>query len=415
MQPAELPTRHHGTKLTILILGVLTTVSPFAIDMYLASFPQMAAALNTTVAKIALSLSSYFVGLAVGQVAYGPLLDRFGRKRPLYAGLALFVLGCIGCMCARNIEMLIVFRFFQALGGCAAGVAAMAMVRDFFPVSESARVISLLMLILGVSPLAAPTVGSFIAVHFGWQWVFVLLATIVVLISAAVFLWLPEGHQPDKTISLHPKPIVLTFIAILKEPHFYTYAVSGAFSFAGLLVYVAGSPIIFMTNFHVSAQIYGGIFAMLAAGFIGGSQVNLWLTKKFQSSRIYLTAVCVQTSVVLVFLLGAINNWWGLYSTIGMLFLYLSSTGLTYPNAAALALAPFGRNAGSAAALLGFLQIGVASMASAGVGFFEAGAVPPIAIMAGTAVTGIIILLAGRRTIKPAGEPIEPALPLPHG
>src|SRR5271154_2766335 len=162
--------------LIILILGALSTISPFAIDMYLPAFPEIAATLHTSTAKISLSISSYFAGLAAGQLVYGPLLDRFGRKRPLYAGLVLFIVSSLLCLRVRTVEWLVALRVAQALGGCAAQVASMAMVRDFFPVQETARIISLLILILGVSPLLAPTVGGYVALHLGWQWVFIVLA-----------------------------------------------------------------------------------------------------------------------------------------------------------------------------------------------------------------------------------------------
>src|ERR1700734_1259396 len=199
--------------LIILILGALSTISPFAIDMYLPAFPEIASALNTSTAKISLSLASYFAGLAAGQLFYGPLLDRFGRKLPLYAGLILFIAASILCLCSRTVEWLIAMRFVQALGGCAAQVAAMAMVRDFFPVHETAKIISLLILILSVSPLLAPSAGVFVAVHLGWQWVFIVLSLFVVLMLAVSKWVLPEGHPPDRTISLRLVPILRNYAA----------------------------------------------------------------------------------------------------------------------------------------------------------------------------------------------------------
>jgi len=159
----------HNRPLIIVILGALSTISPFAIDMYLPAFPEMATALDTTTARISLSLASYFAGLAAGQLIYGPLLDRFGRKLPLYAGLVLFVLASVACLLSRNVEWLVAWRFVQALGGCAAQVAAMAMVRDFFPARDTAKIISLLILVISASPMLAPSIGVFVAVNWGWQ------------------------------------------------------------------------------------------------------------------------------------------------------------------------------------------------------------------------------------------------------
>src|SRR5579862_4849544 len=254
----------HNRPLIILILGSLSTLSPFAIDMYLPAFPEISTSLHTSTARVSLSVASYFAGLAAGQLIYGPLLDRFGRKIPLYAGLVLFAVASILCLFARSVEWLIAMRFVQALGGCSAQVATMAMVRDFFPVSETAKIISLLILILGVSPLLAPTVGGFVSINFGWQWVFILLALVACANLAVCYWCLPPGHPPDPAVSLHPLPIVRNFAAVLKVAQFSTFAFSGAFAFSGLLVYVAGSPIIFEEVFHLTARQFGVVFASLA-------------------------------------------------------------------------------------------------------------------------------------------------------
>ncbi len=385
----------------ILILGALSTISPFAIDMYLPAFHDIAVDLHTSTARMSLSISSYFAGLAAGQIMYGPLLDRFGRKRPLYAGLILFIVASLLCLRARSVEWLIAMRFLQALGGCAAQVASMAMVRDFFPVKETARIISLLILILGVSPLLAPSVGGYASKHLGWQWVFIILALFAFLNLVIVYWYLPEGHEPDRSVSLHPLPILRNFAEVLKEPQFITYALSGAFAFSGLLVYVAGSPIIFMEVFHVNAHTFGAIFAGLSVGFIGSNQVNVLLLRKFSSEQIYRAALFVECPTALLFLVGTICGWFGLWSTIALLFIALSTLGLAYPNAAALALSPIDHNIGSASAMLGFLQIGVSGLASASIGVFDShGMMPVTLILTLTSWLGLAILLIGKRSIK---------------
>src|SRR5258705_1479234 len=213
-----------GKGTIIWILGSLSTVAPFAIDLYLPAFAQIARDFKTNTATISLSVSSYFIGMAIGQILYGPFLDRYGRKRPLYVGLLIFILASIGCMQAWNVDSLIIFRFFQALSGSVAWVGAVAMVRDFFPVKESARVFSLLFLIIGVSPLLAPTVGGLIVIEFGWQAIFISLSAITLIFLIVVYFFLPEGHQPDPTISLRVKPMLLTFQDIIKNPLFSKYA-----------------------------------------------------------------------------------------------------------------------------------------------------------------------------------------------
>src|SRR6218665_491160 len=186
----------------IFILGTLTALGPFSIDMYLPGFPAIAKDFNTTVARV--SLSSYFIGISAGQLLYGPLLDRFGRKKPLYIGLLLYVLASVGCLFARSIDDLIVMRFIQAIGSCAAAVASVAMVRDLFPVKDNAKVFSLLMLVVGVSPMIAPAIGGYVTAGPGWQWVFVILAAMAVLIILAVIFVLPDSYKPDPTLSLKP-------------------------------------------------------------------------------------------------------------------------------------------------------------------------------------------------------------------
>ena len=386
--------------LIILILGALSTISPFAIDMYLPAFPEIADALNTSTARISLSIASYFAGMAAGQLFSGPVLDRFGRKLPLYAGIILFIAASILCLCSRTVEWLIAMRFVQALGGCAAQVAAMAMVRDFFHAKETAKIISLLILILSVSPLLAPSVGVFVAVHLGWQWVFIFLALFAALMMAVCWWQLPQGHQPDRTVSLRLRPIFHNYAAVLKEPQFITYALAGAFAFSGLLVYVASSSIIFMEVFQVSKQTFAAIFAGLATGFIGSNQINVFLLRKFSSEQIFRVTLLVECPIALLLLVGTVCGWFGLDMTLMLLFISLSSLGLAYPNAAALALVPFDRNIGSASAMLGFLQIGVSGLASASVGIFNSHTMMPVAlILAATSWIGLAILIIGKRRI----------------
>lgn len=377
----------------LLILGALTTVSPFSIDMYLPAFQQIASQFHISTSRVSLSLSSYFVGLAFGQVFYGPFLDRFGRKPPLFIGLGIYILASFACALSPTIECLIVFRFFQALGGCAAGVASMAMVRDFYPVEESARVFSNLMLILSVSPLFAPTIGSLVSTTYGWQAVFISLAFIAILVTLSVWFFLPEGHTPDESIQLDPLSIFASLSSIFKDSQFSTYALSGAFSFAGLFGYLAGSSAIFMGSFHLGARLFGGIFAFLSVGIVGGGQINIFLSRWFKAEQVFKTAIFSQLVIAILFSFGSYFEYLNLYAHILILFLYLSCLGLTYPNAASLALAPFKKNAGSAAALLGFLQMVIGAIASAVFGLLNLGASFSVSILfSATSLFGVLIL-----------------------
>lgn len=391
----------NNKTLVIWILGALATVSPFAINLYLPAFSELAKKFSTTTAQVSLTVSSYFIGMAVGQILYGPLLDRFGRKLPLYAGLLIFITASLACIAAQSIEQLIAFRAIQALGGSVAWVAAVALVRDLFPAEESARIFSLLVLILGVSPLLAPTVGGFLTVAWGYPAVFVALALIAAAILLVVWLYLPAGQEADTEVSLHLRPIFATFGKILFVPQFSTYAFSGAFSFATLFIYVAGSPAIFMDYFGISATIYGGIFALLSVSFITSSQLSIPLTGRFGSRAVFRAALLSQVAISSAFLLAALIGWLNLYSTFALFFGCLACIGLTNPNATALALAPFNRNVGSASALLGFTQIGISALASAGVGFFASGNLLPIVgLLTATTWVALLVLLAGPKKIR---------------
>lgn len=385
----------------ILVLGSLTALGPFSIDMYLPGFSAIAKDLDTTVNNVSLSLSSYFIGISAGQLLYGPLLDRFGRKKPLYAGLLVYILASLSCAFVTDIDSFIALRFIQAVGSCAASVAAMTMVRDLFPVKESPKVFAKLMLVLGLSPMLAPTIGGYVIADFGWHSVFMILTLMGIAILAAVRFALPSNYRPDTSISLRPKPIINNFLLVLKEPQFYTYAFTGAVAFAGLFTYVAGSPMIFMDIYKVDEKTYGWIFALLSVSFIGSSQLNSILLKRYTSEQLIRAALISQTAISAVFLIGVLNDAFNLYGIIAMFFLFLSCLGLSNPNTAGLALAPFSKNAGSASALMGAVQMVLGSLASIAVGLFVKDSMTPITvILLASSSLALLVLTLGKRTIS---------------
>lgn len=389
----------------VLILGTLTTLGPFSIDMYLPGFPAIAKDLNTTTNQVSLSLASFFVGISLGQLLYGPLLDKFGRKKPLYIGLSVYILASIGCAQAYTIESLIVLRFVQAIGSCAAAVAAMAMVRDFFPVKDNAKIFALLMLVVGTSPMIAPTLGGYFTAILGWQSVFLFLAFMGLSILLVVFFFLPNGYKGNPNLSLKPKPILNGFKEVLIHPQFYTYTFAGAFSFSGLFAYVSSSPLVFMDIYKASETTYGWIFAILSVGFIGASQVNNLLLKKFKSEQIIPVALTAQVLISVVFVVGAIFNWFGMYETIVMLFLFLCCIGIANPNGVALSLAPFSENAGTASSLMGAFQLGAGALASLAIGLLNSPtAIPMTVVMAATSVIALTILWVGKKNITEMQE-----------
>ena len=385
----------------ILILGSLSAIGPFSIDMYLPGFPAIAQDLHASISQVTYSLSSFFIGISAGQFLYGPLLDRFGRKKPLYIGLALYLVTSLCCVFATTVDMLIALRFFQALGACAGLVASRAMVRDLFDVSQNARVFSLLMLVVGVSPIIAPTLGGYIASNYSWHYIFAVLTGIATLILVSIHFFLPESREPNLDHSLKPGPIITGFWNVMRNPQFYTYALTGAIASAGLYAYIAGSPAVFMELYRVPEQQYGWIFAIIAGGLIASSQLNSVLLRTYKSEQIIRVALSLQTLSALLLLAGALMSWLNLYSTIALCFLFLCCQGCVFPNSSALSLANFGHNAGTASALMGGIQMSIGALTSATVGWLnDHTALPMTAVMACCALTALVILLTGGRVIR---------------
>lgn len=387
--------------LTILTLGLLSALGPFSIDMYLPGFRDIAESMDTTISQVALSLSSYFVGVSLGQLLYGPLLDRYGRKKPLYIGMLLYLLTSIFCSFVVDVESLIVLRFFQALGGCAGMVSARALVRDIFPVEENAKIFSLLMLVIAISPILAPSMGGYISSTLGWQAIFISLALLAIIILIAMYFWLPDGNPPNKKLSLMPRPIIHEFLAVAKVPQFYTYALTGAIAASGLYSYIAGSPYLFMEVYQVSEKQYGWIFGIIAGGMIIASQLNTLLLKKYSSEKIIRTTLTCQvitgTLLVIFTWLDVLN----LYTTIALIWLYLGTQGFVFPNTSALSLAPFSKNAGTASALMGAIQLGIGAVTTAIVSSFDnQTALPMTLVMFLCGSTAFLILNIGSRNFK---------------
>jgi DHA1 family bicyclomycin/chloramphenicol resistance-like MFS transporter len=386
---------------TIFTLGLLSAMGAFSIDMYLPGFPDIARDLHTTIAHITLSITSFFIGISIGQLLYGPLLDKYGRKKPLYIGLVVYLITSIACAYAPSADALIGIRFLQALGSCAGMVASRALVRDIFPVSENAKIFSLLMLVLAISPIIAPTVGGYVTASFGWQSIFFILASISAITIVLVYFTLPNGRAPNQSLSLLPRQVTNDFLSVAKVPQFYTYAFAGAIASSGLYAYVAGSPFVFMEIYKVSEKHYGWIFAFIAVGLIGGSQVNTLLLRKYSSEQIIRATLFFQCLAGISLVTGTYFHFLGLYSTIFLIWVFLSTQGFAFPNSSALSLAPFSGNAGTASALMGAIQLGFGAVSTAVVSVFNNGTAMPMAtVMCACAVISFTVLLLGRRVIQ---------------
>lgn len=387
--------------LVILILGLLSALGPFSIDLYLPGFPEIARDLNSTSGRVALSLSSYFIGVSVGQMIYGPLLDRFGRRIPLLIGLFIYLFASVFIVYVTSVDSLILARFIQALGGCAGMVAARALVRDLFPVSETAKVFSLLMLVIAISPIVAPTLGGFATAHWGWHSIFIILTGLAAINIILVYFWLPLGAPPDTTMSLKPKHITTKFWNVFKTPQFYTYTLTGSFAASGLYAYIAGSPHVFMELYGVSEKQYGWIFGIIAMGLVIASQVNTLLLKKHTSQQIVKVTLICQVIAGAFLFFGTIFNLIEMYSMIVLAFLFLSTQGFAFPNTSALSLAPFEKSAGTASALMGALQLGIGALITALVSMLSNETpLPMTGIMFLCAIVALSMLYLGNRKIK---------------
>ncbi len=331
--------------LLIIILGSLSTISPFSIDMYLPGFPAIAKDLHVSISQVQFSLTAYLIGISIGQLVYGPLLDRYGRKKPLYVGLLIYVVSSIGCAFSFSLQSLVLMRFLQALGGCVGMVAAQALVRDLFPVRKIAQAFSSIILVIAVSPMIAPTVGGYITVAFGWASVFIALAVVAFLILLATFFLLPEGKPADAGISLKPRAIISNFILVLKQPQFIMYAVAGGIAMSAPFAYIAASADVFLNIFHATEQQYGWIFAFIASAMIGSAQFNHLLLKKFTSQQLVKFALRYQVIAGAVMVAGVMFDWFNLVGLTVAIFFFMLGQGLTGPNSSALALAPFTKHA----------------------------------------------------------------------
>ncbi|WP_425913482.1 multidrug effflux MFS transporter [Pseudomonas sp. GWSMS-1] len=364
----------------LLILGSLSAFGPLAIDFYLPSFPALAQAFATDVEHVQLSLAAYFVGLAVGQLVYGPLADRFGRRKPLLFGVTLFSLASLACALAPSLEWLIAARFVQALGGCAGMVVSRAVVRDLCDPINSAKVFSQLMLVMGVAPILAPLAGGLLLSAFGWPSIFICLTLFSLICLLALAKWLPETLAKD----VPPAPLrgaIGEYKRLFANLPFLGYALTGGFAVAGMFAYIAGSPFVFIELYGVPAEHYGLLFGSNALGFILVAQLNAWLVARHGPAYWLGKTVWFYLACGLALLVVALAKPQALWPLLIPLFGCIACLGILLPNASACAMAGQGRHAGSASALLGSLQFVIAASAATMVGVLHDGSAWSVAVV----------------------------------
>ncbi len=386
----------NGTKLLlnaaqqrrwVLIMGTIVAIGPMSIDMYLPSLPTLQTHFGVSAAEVQFTLAAYFVGLALGQIAYGPIADRFGRRLPLLIGLGLYSVSSLLCALAPGIESLIGMRFLQAIGGCAGMIVTRAMVRDRFEPQDMARITSHLVLVMGVAPILAPLAGGQLLAWSGWQAIFVVLALFGAGCFALSWFGLPETLV-QRGEPLQWRRVVHSYARLLSHRRFMGYTLAGGVATAGMFAYISGSAFVFIEVFGVSPQQFGWFFGSNAAGLIVASQLNRFALDRYRAERVLRAALTSYAGFGVVLVLCAVTGFGGVWGVALPLFACVSCLGFSFPNATAAAMAPFGDRAGMASAMMGTLQFSIAAVTGALVGYFHNGTAVPMAVV--IAVCGLL-------------------------
>ena len=377
----------------VTILGSLTAMGPLAIDMYLPALPSISRDLGATPALVQASLAAYFIGVALGQVLYGPFSDRWGRKPALYLGLTVFTLSSAACALTARIDLLIACRFLQALGGCAPLVVPRAVVRDHFDQRASVRALSMLILVMGLAPILAPLVGGQLLVTWGWRAIFWLLGGYGAVALVVVALLLPES-LPLQARRTQPIRLVLsTYGRLLTDRSFMGWVLAGGMIFSGLLAYISASSFVFIELFGVRPERFGLFFGANAVGLIAASQINGWLARRFHPKQVVNAVMPIAAAAGLALVTDVSTGFGGFVGLLVPLFCFVACLGFVMPSTTALAMAPHGSVAGSASALLGTVQFTMGATAGAMVGILGNGtAVPFGAVIAFCGVGGLVVL-----------------------
>jgi DHA1 family bicyclomycin/chloramphenicol resistance-like MFS transporter len=377
---------------TALVLGLLSAIGPFAIDMYLPALPSIGQTLGASMAAVQASLMAFFVALGIGQILYGPASDMLGRKAPLYFGLCLFAVGSIGCALAPDIHTLVVLRFVQGLGACAGMVVPNAVVRDLHTGPAAARLMSMLMLVFSVSPILAPLAGSFLIEWAGWRSVFwaVTIAAALGLVLLATSL--PETRSPEQRRGSTVRSAVAAYGLLLRDRHYLGLVGIGAFGISSFFAYLANSSFVLIDHYGLTPRQYSLAFSANAAALIGAAQFTSKLAARYGMAplvRIAGTGYATTMVLLLVLNLAGMDR---LDVFIGMLFIGYGFLGLMMPLTGVLAMEKHGNIAGTASALMGTLQFAAGALVMALVGLFVDGSARPMVVgIAGSAVVAFAL------------------------
>jgi DHA1 family bicyclomycin/chloramphenicol resistance-like MFS transporter len=381
--------RERVARLT-LVLGAIMALGPLALDMYLPALPMLQVEFDASPARVQHTVSAYLFGMAIGQLAMGPLTDRFGRKPPLLGGLGLFVVASVGCALARNIESFVLLRLAQALGGSSIMVVVRAVIRDRFDAIQSARVLSLMMLVMGAAPILAPLAGGWLLVAASWHWIFWLLGAYALFCIAMALFYLDESHPAHaRTASIGGA--LAGMLPLARNRLFLGPALVFMFSFGAFFAYLAAAPFAFIQHFGIPAERFGVYFGANAFGFILVSQLNRRLVSGRGPRTVLGWGVRILAAAAALLMACALTGLGGFTAVFLLLFFMVASLGLIASNVSAVAMAPFGDRAGGAASLLGFSQAMTGVAASAALGAIHApGAIPMASVIAVCAAVSLI-------------------------
>ena len=409
--PGELMSARARLRL-VLVLGFLIALGPLTIDMYLPALPTITADLATSAAAVQLTLTGTLAGIGLGQLLVGPVSDAYGRRRPLLAGVALHIIASLLCVIAPNLAVLGTLRVLQGLGAAAAGVVAMAVVRDLFDGRAFAKLFSRLMLVIGAAPILAPTLGGIILSWTSWRGVFLVLAAFGVAMITVGALALPETLPPERRRSGGVVGTLRDYRRLFTDRTYIGLIVVAGLAMAALFAYVSGSSFVFQEQYGLSQQWFGFTFGAGAIGLIAATQLNVRLLRRWSPVQVLVAALGFGAVAGLVLVLFAATGTGGLAGVLVPLWLVIAAAGLAMPNAPALALSRHGDTAGTAAALLGAVQFGVGALAAPLVGLLGVGAVAMAVVVAGGMVAANIVLVA---VVRPWHLPVpaDPAVPAP--
>lgn len=365
----------------IVLMGVLQAFAPLSIDMYLPSMPLLEKVFGATTAQVQITLVTFLLGYALGQALYGPITDRFGRKPPLYTSLALFVLSSIACAQAKSVSVLAFFRLLQAIGACGGAVVSRAMVRDLFPPVDLRKIFSMLVLVLGVSPLISPFIGGYLLVWFGWKSVFFTQASLGALTLIAMHFRLDESLAPENVRPLRMDHVVSSYTHLLRDRTFLGASLVCGFSSAGMFAYIASAPFVFINIYKLPPQQFGWLFGFIAAGLIGASQINGHMSHNIALWKVLRIANWVQLVSGFAVLVTAWTGYGGLIGIFAPVFVYMCATGFVFPNGSAIAMMRHGNMAGTASALLGTNQFVIAAVTTIVLGAIDNSSAMPMAIV----------------------------------